>query len=182
MKVVSATAIGNLISAHAEGNDEKFYNWANFIADAYEEAGNETAAKLLRNRINSVEPSSCAVLDDLRNFADEDIKSDSSEIVVSEDVCAAQEALSSNCEPECQNWLEISKDIFEEQKRQASSDKIDGDGFFSSRQISEYCFQYYLEVGDRYFTSVQNIHTPTQHMTKDLARWLSQHKNRKPND
>ena len=40
-KVVSASAIGKLIEYHLEGDNEKFIAWANFIADAYEENGNE---------------------------------------------------------------------------------------------------------------------------------------------
>lgn len=38
MKIINATTIGNLISAHMEGDEEKFLSFANFIADAYEEA------------------------------------------------------------------------------------------------------------------------------------------------
>ncbi len=53
-KVISAVAIGKLIEYHKEGNDEKFDEWANFILEAYEEAGNTTAANLIRNKINGV--------------------------------------------------------------------------------------------------------------------------------
>lgn len=41
MKVINATTIGVLISAHMEGDEEKFLSYANFIAEAYEEAGEE---------------------------------------------------------------------------------------------------------------------------------------------
>ncbi len=66
MKVISATAIGKLIEAHRNGDEEKFYIWANFIADVYEENDDMNAAKLIRNRINGVE-SAKAVLDGLTN-------------------------------------------------------------------------------------------------------------------
>ena len=42
MKVINATTIGILISAHMEGDEQKFLSIASFIADAYEEAGGRT--------------------------------------------------------------------------------------------------------------------------------------------
>lgn len=52
MKIVNAVTIGNLISAHMEGDNEKFLAFANFIADAYEEAGEERSARIIRKRID----------------------------------------------------------------------------------------------------------------------------------
>ena len=52
MKVINATTIGNLISAHMEGDEEKFLCFANFIAEAYEEAGEERSARIIRKRID----------------------------------------------------------------------------------------------------------------------------------
>lgn len=52
MKVISATTIGKLIEAHMEGDDQKFMSYANFIAEAYEEAGEERKAKIIRSRID----------------------------------------------------------------------------------------------------------------------------------
>lgn len=52
MKVISVSAIGNLISAHMEGDNEKFLIFANFIADAYEEAGEVRCARIIRKRID----------------------------------------------------------------------------------------------------------------------------------
>lgn len=52
MKVINATTIGVLISAHMEGDEEKFLTYANFIADAYEEAGKERSAKIIRKRMD----------------------------------------------------------------------------------------------------------------------------------
>ena len=52
MKVISASTIGNLISAHMEGDNEKFLIFANFIADAYEEAGEARCAEIIRKRID----------------------------------------------------------------------------------------------------------------------------------
>lgn len=52
MKVINATTIGILISAHMEGAEQKFLSFANFIADAYEEAGEERSARIIRKRID----------------------------------------------------------------------------------------------------------------------------------
>jgi len=52
MKVVNATTIGILISAHMEKDEEKFIAYANFIADAFEEAGEERSARIIRKRID----------------------------------------------------------------------------------------------------------------------------------
>lgn len=52
MKVINATTIGVLISAHIEGDEEKFLSYANFIAEAYEEAGEERSARIIRKRID----------------------------------------------------------------------------------------------------------------------------------
>lgn len=52
MKVINATTIGILISAHMEGDEVKFLSSANFIAEAYEEAGEERSARIIRKRID----------------------------------------------------------------------------------------------------------------------------------
>ena len=52
MKVITASTIGNLISAHIEGDEKKFLAYANFIADAYDEAGEERSARIIRKRID----------------------------------------------------------------------------------------------------------------------------------
>ena len=64
-KVIEAIAIGNLIEAHMDGDEQRFLTWANFIADAYAENGDSHAAKLIRRRITGEckNTSSMAVLD-----------------------------------------------------------------------------------------------------------------------
>lgn len=52
MKVISASTIGHLISAHLEGDEKKFLAYANFIADSYDEAGDERSARIIRKRID----------------------------------------------------------------------------------------------------------------------------------
>ena len=52
MKYISAVTIGKLIEAHMEHDEEKFLSYANFIADAYEESGEERSAKIIRNKIS----------------------------------------------------------------------------------------------------------------------------------
>ena len=52
MKCISAVTIGKLIQAHMEHDEEKFLAYANFIADAYEESGEERSAKIVRSKIS----------------------------------------------------------------------------------------------------------------------------------
>lgn len=46
---ISAVAIGMLIAAHREGDEEKFKAYVDFIAKAYEEQGNDRAAHIIRS-------------------------------------------------------------------------------------------------------------------------------------
>lgn len=50
MKYISATTIGNLISAHYEGDNEKFDIWVKFIIEAYKEQGEQRKADIIRKR------------------------------------------------------------------------------------------------------------------------------------
>lgn len=50
MKNINATTIGNLISAHYEGDNEKFDTWVKFIIEAYEEQGEQIKANIIRKR------------------------------------------------------------------------------------------------------------------------------------
>lgn len=52
MKCISAVTIGKLIEAHMEHDEEKFLSYANFIADAHEEAGEERSARIIRKKIS----------------------------------------------------------------------------------------------------------------------------------
>lgn len=52
MNILNTTVIGNLISAHYEGDSKKFDTYANFIAEAYEQRGDLRSAKIIRNRID----------------------------------------------------------------------------------------------------------------------------------
>lgn len=52
MKCILAVAIGKLIEAHMEHDEAKFLLYANFIADAYEESGEERSAKIIRSKIS----------------------------------------------------------------------------------------------------------------------------------
>ena len=49
MNQINAATIGKLIAAHREGDEEKFRNYVDFIAKAYEEQGNDRAAHIIRN-------------------------------------------------------------------------------------------------------------------------------------
>ena len=55
MKVARATSIAKLIEAHRNGDEKMFYAYANFIAEAYEDAGDTLSAKIIRMRINNVQ-------------------------------------------------------------------------------------------------------------------------------
>ena len=66
-KVIGAAAIGNLIEAHLDKDETKFLAWANFIADAYADDGDDFAAELIRKRITGdCKNSPKAELDQLR--------------------------------------------------------------------------------------------------------------------
>ena len=49
MNQINAVTIGKLIAAHREGDEKKFRNYVDFIAKAYEEQGNDRAARIIRS-------------------------------------------------------------------------------------------------------------------------------------
>jgi hypothetical protein len=49
MNIINAVTIGKLIAAHREGDEEKFRAYVEFIAEAYEEQGNDRAANIIRS-------------------------------------------------------------------------------------------------------------------------------------
>lgn len=63
MRCMTAATIGQLIKAHVDGDEKKFRDWAEFIAGAYEDSGDELGARIIRNRLNGVESSAMATLD-----------------------------------------------------------------------------------------------------------------------
>ena len=48
MKLVNATVLGNLVSAHYEHDEKKFAAYVQFIIDAYEERGEKRQAEIIR--------------------------------------------------------------------------------------------------------------------------------------
>lgn len=52
MKVINATTIGKLIEAHFEHDEEKFRSYANFIAECYEEEGEDIKAKIIHSKLD----------------------------------------------------------------------------------------------------------------------------------
>ena len=52
MKVIGAVTIGKLIEAHYERDEHKFESYAEFIADAYNEMGEERAERIIRSKID----------------------------------------------------------------------------------------------------------------------------------
>lgn len=52
MDTISSVTIGKLIEAHLEGDEKKFLSYANFIAEKYEDAGQERSAKIIRKRLD----------------------------------------------------------------------------------------------------------------------------------
>lgn len=52
MKCISAVTIGKLIEAHIEHDEQKFISYANFIAEAYEEAGEERKARIIWSKLD----------------------------------------------------------------------------------------------------------------------------------
>lgn len=65
MKCISAVTIGKLIEAHMEHDEQKFLSYANFIAESYEEQGEERSARIIRSKIDgSYKKQSKVVLDE----------------------------------------------------------------------------------------------------------------------
>jgi len=52
MKVINAVSIAQMIEAHIEGDNDRFVAYANFVADAFEEAGEERSARIIRSRLD----------------------------------------------------------------------------------------------------------------------------------
>lgn len=50
MNNINVTTIGNLISAHYEGDEKKFDTCVEFIIEAYEEQGEQRKADIIRKR------------------------------------------------------------------------------------------------------------------------------------
>lgn len=49
MNQINAVTIGKLIAAHREGDEEKFKAYVDFIAEAYEQQGNDRAAHIIQS-------------------------------------------------------------------------------------------------------------------------------------
>lgn len=49
MNIINAVTIGKLIAAHREGDEEKFRAYVEFIAEVYEQQGNDRAANIIRS-------------------------------------------------------------------------------------------------------------------------------------
>lgn len=54
MKEIGAVTIGKLIEAHYEKDEQKFKSYADFIADAYKERGEERAERIIRSKIDGI--------------------------------------------------------------------------------------------------------------------------------
>ena len=54
MKEIGAVTIGKLIEAHYEKDEQKFKSYADFIADAYKERGEERADRIIRSKIDGI--------------------------------------------------------------------------------------------------------------------------------
>lgn len=69
MKCISAVTIGKLIEAHMEHDEKKFMAYANFIADAYEESGEDQSAMIIRKKISGeYKKDSKVTLDEYENY------------------------------------------------------------------------------------------------------------------
>lgn len=49
MNQINVVTIGKLIAAHREGDEEKFKAYVDFIAKAYEQQGEDRAARIIRS-------------------------------------------------------------------------------------------------------------------------------------
>lgn len=65
MKTITASTIGNLITAHLDGDNERFMAFAKFIAESYEEAGDYRSARIIRSHISNNKAEATVVLDEM---------------------------------------------------------------------------------------------------------------------
>ena len=65
MKIITASTIGNLITAHLDGDNERFMAFAKFIAESYEEAGDYRSARIIRSHISNNKAEATVVLDEM---------------------------------------------------------------------------------------------------------------------
>ena len=49
MNVVGVVTLGKLIEAHRDSDEQKFKTYVEFIAEAYEQQGNDRGARIIRN-------------------------------------------------------------------------------------------------------------------------------------
>lgn len=49
MNVVGVVTLGELIEAHRDSDEQKFKTYVEFIAEAYEQQGNDRGARIIRN-------------------------------------------------------------------------------------------------------------------------------------
>lgn len=52
MKAINAVSIAHMIEAYTEKDEKKFFAYASFVADAFDEAGEKRSAKIIRSRID----------------------------------------------------------------------------------------------------------------------------------
>lgn len=64
MKEIGAVIIGKLIEAHYEKDEHKFKTYAEFIAEAYKEKGEEVSEKIIRSKIDGSKNKSVVVVSD----------------------------------------------------------------------------------------------------------------------
>ena len=63
MKEIGPVTIGKLIEAHYEKDEYKFKAYAEFIAEAYKEKGEEVAERIIRSKIDGSKKSMVVALD-----------------------------------------------------------------------------------------------------------------------
>ncbi len=63
MKEIGAVTIGKLIEAHYEKDEHKFKAYAEFIAEAYKEKGEEVAERIIRSKIDGSKKPMVVALD-----------------------------------------------------------------------------------------------------------------------
>lgn len=72
MKCINATTIGKLIEAHIEHDERKFLSYANFIAEAYEEAREERSARIIRSKLDGTYKNQAQVVLDCDRVIDKE--------------------------------------------------------------------------------------------------------------
>ena len=75
----------------------------------------------------------------------------------------------------CGNWREITEEQYYDQLNVMPPRKYTGGGFFMGEAYSGAIAGFYQKMGDRYFTSLQDLRSPRAEILCGLDKWIAEH-------